>query len=186
MGTLPSSAGSAHKSLCKRGPYRKLMGTPGKTRQPAQHDHTQKEVKPVENANPIEEFIKRELTDAVVYVGIKAEELYKAYDKWAILHNKPRCSNTRFGTEASKILSKIRRNDGAYYMAVQFKSKRINPYTMEAKIYNDLINYYDGDIEEMWKTISNVYEKVHKGIKDKTIKPKYKKLELKKKEWWEE
>ena len=112
------------------------------------------------NKNPVEDFIERNLEEAMPYAGIKANELYKRYCEFAIIYGKCKCTNTRFGIEASKFLRKEKKNDGYYYMGVQFK-RRPRQMTINDRIYGEIHEYYNGDFNLMRQWINEMLEKIN-------------------------
>lgn len=52
--------------------------------------------------------------------GIKANELYEVYKRWAVENNAFEMTSTRFGKEVSKRYLKVKKRDGWYYVGCQF------------------------------------------------------------------
>lgn len=111
-----------------RGSYKGLMGKPCATMNTTIktfHNERRKKM------NPVEEFIEEFIEEGTEDDYIKAIDLFKTYTKWAIINNKYKCTNTRFGLEfTAKFPNKEHKRDGNYYIGCKLKKP---------------IKYFEGD-----------------------------------------
>lgn len=66
-----------------------------------------------------------EVTEECSWESVKASDLFKAYDRWAIENNEPRMNATNFGRRMGKRYERIKQRSGMYYKGLKLKKQQL-------------------------------------------------------------